>query len=44
MKKISKLINFPEILMDEIEEYQKNNGIASFTAAVLELIRKGLKR
>ena len=44
MKKISKLINFPEILMGEIEEYQKDNGIASFTATVLELIRKGLKR
>ena len=44
MKKISKLINFPEILIDEIEEYQKNNGIASFTATVLELLRKGLEK
>lgn len=44
MKKISKLINFPEMLTNEIEEYQKKNGIASFTAAVLELIRKGLEK
>lgn len=44
MKKIGKLINFPEVLMEEIEDYQQQNGIASFTAAVLELIRKGLKR
>lgn len=44
MKKISKLINFPERLMNEIKEYQKNNGIASFTAAVLELLRKGLEK
>jgi len=44
MKKISKLINFPEILMDEIKDYQQQNGITSFTSTVLELIRKGLKR
>ena len=43
MKKIPKLINFPEILVDKIKEYQKNNGIVSFTAAVLELVRKGLE-
>ena len=30
--------------MNEIEEYQKNNEITSFTAAVLEIVRKGLKR
>lgn len=42
MKKIGKLINFPEKIIQDIEEYQEENGIASFTAAVLELIRKGL--
>lgn len=42
MKKVSKLINFPEKIIGDIEEYQRNNGIASFTATVLELIRKGL--
>ena len=44
MKKVSKLINFPEKIIDDIEEYQRNNGIASFTATVLELVRKGLKK
>lgn len=43
MKKVSKLINFPENLMKQIEVYQQQNGIASFTATVLELIRKGLE-
>ena len=44
MKKVSKLINFPERLVEEIEKYQKENGIATFTATVLELVRKGLKK
>jgi len=42
MKKVSKLINFPERLIGDIEEYREKNGIASFTAAVLELIRLSL--
>ena len=42
MRKISKLINCPERLVEEIERYQKENGIATFTATVLELVRKGL--
>ena len=44
MKKLSKLINFPKKIIDDIEEYQKKNGIASFTATVLELVRKGLEK
>lgn len=44
MKKVSKLINFPKKIIDDIEEYQKKNGIASFTATVLELVRKGLEK
>lgn len=43
MKKISKLINFPIDLVEEIERYQKENYINSFTGAIIELIRKGLK-
>ena len=31
-------------IIDDIEEYQKKNGIASFTATVLELVRKGLEK
>ena len=44
MEKVSKLINFPKKIIDEIEEYQRSNGISSFTAAVLELVRKGLEK
>ena len=44
MKKVSKLINFPKKIINDIEEYQKKNGIASFTATVLELVRKGLEK
>lgn len=44
MKKASKLINFPERLVEEIERYQKENGIATFTATVLELLRKALNK
>lgn len=44
MKKVSKLINFPEKIIDDIEKYQRNNGLSSFTAAVLELVRKGLEK
>ena len=42
MKKISKLINFPKRLVENIEKYQEENGVATFTATVLELVRKGL--
>lgn len=44
MKKVSKLINFPKRLVEDIETYQEENGISSFTAAVLELVRKGLEK
>lgn len=43
MEKIAKIIRFPKDLVDAIEEYQKKNGIASFTASTLELLRKALK-
>lgn len=44
MKKVSKLINFPKRLVGDIEKYQEENGIATFTATVLELVRKGLQK
>lgn len=44
MKKISKLINFPKQLVEDIEKYQEENGVATFTATVLELVRKGLNK
>ena len=44
MKRISKLIKFPIDLVDEVERYQKENYISSFSGAVYELIRKGLNK
>lgn len=38
-----KLIAFPSELTKEIEEYQKQNFLATFTATVIELVRRGLK-
>lgn len=43
MKRTPKLIKFPDDLIQEIEQYQKENYISSFAGAVYELIRKGLK-
>jgi len=44
MERISKLIKFPADLVKEIEKYQKENYLTSFSAAVYELIRKGLEQ
>lgn len=44
MGRVSKLIKFPADLVAEIEKYQKENYITSFSGAVYELIRKGLKQ
>ncbi len=44
MERISKLIKFPVDLAEKIENYQRENMITSFSAAVYELIRKGLKK
>ena len=43
MEKIQKLIRFPKDLVEAIETYQEKNGIATFTASALELLRKALK-
>ncbi|EOD6669047.1 hypothetical protein AB6834_00365 [Carnobacterium divergens] len=42
MKRVSKLIKFPADLLELIEEYKEKNHLTSFTAALFELIRKGL--
>ena len=44
MERIPKLIKFPKGLVEEIEKYQKENSISSFSGAVYELIRKGLEK
>lgn len=43
MQTIKKTINFPKPLIDAITKYQKENMIPTFTAAMQELIRKGLE-
>lgn len=44
MKFIRKNFNLPETIVGAIEKYQYDNGITSFTSAMLELIRKGLEK
>lgn len=44
MKLVRKTINFPAALVGAIQEYQQENMIATFTAAMTELIRKGLEK
>lgn len=43
MGRISKLIQFPPELLEEIEKYRKENYLSTFTAALFEIIRIGLK-
>lgn len=43
-EKKQKPINFPLKLHQQIEKYQTDNGLSSFTAATLELVRKGLEK
>ena len=40
---IDKLIRIPVELHKEILRYQEDNHIVRYTAALLELVRKGLK-
>jgi metal-responsive CopG/Arc/MetJ family transcriptional regulator len=44
LERIPKQIKFPAELVKKIEEYQEKNLISSFSAAVYELIRKGLNK
>lgn len=38
-----KLINFPSKLVKEIEAYQQEHMLPSFTSAVIMLVQRGLK-
>ncbi|MDO7285901.1 hypothetical protein Q5W88_21595 [Shouchella clausii] len=42
--RVPKLIKFPADLIKEIEQYKQEHYHTSFTAALFELIRKGLRR
>ena len=44
MERVPKLIKFPKELVEEVEKYQKENFVSSFSGAVYELIREGLKK
>ena len=37
-------LRVPHSILSKIDKYQQDNGIATRTAAILELVRKGLSR
>ena len=37
-------IRMPKVILEKINAYQKENGLPTRTGAILELIRKGLKK
>lgn len=43
MKKEKKLISFPIDMIPLIKEFGRENFITTFTGAVVELVRRGLK-
>ena len=42
MKRVD--MRVPEVVLKEVEKYKEENGVASRTAAFLELVRKGLEQ
>jgi metal-responsive CopG/Arc/MetJ family transcriptional regulator len=44
MEKQNVALRFPKELLDEVDEYQKQNNITTRSSAIYELIRKGLKQ
>ena len=44
MEKVRKTLLFPKPVFEEIMKYKKENMISTFTAALLELVRKGLQK
>ena len=44
MKTTRKSLLFPDILLEEVEKFMKENYITTFTGAVIELIRRGLNK
>ena len=43
MKKVKKVISFPEEMIGLIQEFGRENFINTFTGAVVELVRRGLE-
>ncbi|MCQ6275913.1 hypothetical protein JMM81_13245 [Bacillus sp. V3B] len=37
-------IRMPKAIIEKLDQYQKENGIATRTATILELLRKGLQK
>ncbi|AJH78931.1 hypothetical protein I6J17_06580 [Heyndrickxia coagulans] len=37
-------IRMPKTILEKLEQYQKEKGIPTRTAAILELLRKGLEK
>lgn len=38
-----KNLNIPDEIIKDIEEFKKRNFMTSFTGAIIELVRRGLK-
>lgn len=43
MKKVIKSVTIPTELIDKVKAYQEKNYIASFSAAVVELLKQALE-
>jgi len=37
-------IRMPKVLLEKVDKYQDDNAISTRTAALLELVRKGLEK
>ncbi|MFD0943793.1 hypothetical protein [Savagea faecisuis] len=37
-------IRMPKTIIEKLDQYQKENGLSTRTATILELLRKGLER
>lgn len=37
-------IRMPKVILEKVDAYQKENGLPTRTASILELIRKGLEK
>lgn len=44
MQMIKKSLNLPKQLIDDVEKFQRENYMTTFTAALIELIRRGLSK
>lgn len=42
-KLVKKLINYPDHIVEQVEDYRYENRLPNFSAAVMELIQKGLE-